>query len=220
MGGTHLCGWCFNRVNGAHRPPVGLACFIQGPRVSFKVSACLRADPPWSCPLLWLPGFLWDALPRNGYPGRAAKMSGWPGARQPHPLHGFSSVSPKAFGEEMLFLQNVPSHQPQKPAGQKVQEASLGVRRPVSPHAAHRLSFGARHGERGRALAASFGLWLELHADSLPFFPFLSDAYCLTRQALREDAAQPAWWLCFTESPLQSTGSGCFENRASDHVVV
>lgn len=133
VGGTHLCGWCFNRVNGAHRPPVGPACFIQGPRVSFKVSACLRADPPWSCPLLWLPGFLWDALPGNGYPGRAAKMSGWPGARQPHPLHGFSSVSPKAFGEEMLFLQNVPSHQPQKPAGQKVQEASLGAKEACLP---------------------------------------------------------------------------------------
>lgn len=105
VGGTHLCSRCFN-TNREHSTPgsPGDRC------VSSRSQECpLKSLPvyagPCSCPTLGLPGFRCDAVSRNRHlAGLQRGAVAWSS-----PATSSSSVSPKAFGEGTLFLQNVPS---------------------------------------------------------------------------------------------------------------
>ena len=121
----------------------------ESPSKSLSVSALARHGPACCCGCLASSGML---CPRTDtLQGCQGERVAW--SSQSHPPHGLSSTSTKAFGEEMLFLQNVPSHwpqKPQKPVGQRVQGAYLGAEEAISLYVLYTPRVGARHGGGGR----------------------------------------------------------------------
>lgn len=182
--GGHICvaGGSIKRSECSTPAAQGTGAFHPGAK---SLLQSLFLSPLW--PATVLPAVVAARLPvgcsaQEQTLCRAAKVSGWPGAHQSHPPHGLSSTSPKAFGEEMLFLQNVPSHWPQKPVGQRVQGAYLGAEEDISLYVLYTPRVGARHGGGGRC-----GLPQAMNRAAPPtaLLPFLPALSCLSQQALR-----------------------------------
>lgn len=161
--GGHICvaGGSIKRSECSTPTAQGTGAFHPGAKSLLQslFLSLLWPAPLWPATVLpavvaaWLPV---GCSAQEQTPCRAAKVSGWPGAHQSHPPHGLSSTSPKAFGEEMLFLQNIPSHwpqKPQKPVGQRIQGAYLGAEEAISLYVLYTLIWSKTWG-RGTLLAS------------------------------------------------------------------